>query len=392
MALPRFTFSFFLITLISCGPAARHDPVLAEAFVGPATVNLRKELGPSATVATLHFGEKVQIIGKKRIFVRIRTRSGAEGWIDEAMLLGQGDIDQIGVQSAAARSYPSQGAAITDAAMNVHAHPDAFRRVSSSLRQERIRRTGTPADCCAGVGVRKSLLPSTPKAAKKPKKESKSKVPPPAAPPAPTLPLDWVDLSKEGEDAIPPKPEEDPPAIPYQDWSMIRTASGQSGWVLSRRLFMAIPDEVAQYAEGHRITSYFPLERYRMRIGSSMSGCGPPASQACSMTLMAFAFSSGVCDGIATRPLLSSGICGAFSDLADSSTGTFSVCLEKADGHRYRPEYHLVENLVKFVDEKPCVSGLDRAVGPVGAAAPGAQPATQGTFDKLKGELKSIIK
>src|SRR5205823_7364911 len=32
-----------------------------------------------------------------------------------------------------------------------------------------------------------------------------------------------------------------------------------SGWVLTRLLSMAIPDEVAQYAEGRRIVSYFPL-------------------------------------------------------------------------------------------------------------------------------------
>ena len=33
------------------------------------------------------------------------------------------------------------------------------------------------------------------------------------------------------------------------------------GWVLMRALMLAIPDEVAQYAEGHRITSYFALGR-----------------------------------------------------------------------------------------------------------------------------------
>ena len=136
------------------------------------------------------------------------------------MLLGQGDIDQIGVQSAAARSYPSQGAAITDAAMNVHAHPDAlspsFIQLKAGEKFDVLEHRLIAAPASA---VRKPLLPSTPKAAKKPKKESKSKVPPPAAPPAPTLPLDWVDLSKEGEDAIPPKPEKIRPP------SLIRTGA-----------------------------------------------------------------------------------------------------------------------------------------------------------------------
>jgi hypothetical protein len=43
------------------------------------------------------------------------------------------------------------------------------------------------------------------------------------------------------------------------DWSLVRTPEGKAGWVLTRMLNMAIPDEVAQYAEGHRITSYFAL-------------------------------------------------------------------------------------------------------------------------------------
>ena len=45
------------------------------------------------------------------------------------------------------------------------------------------------------------------------------------------------------------------------DWSLVRTRDGKVGWVLTRALSMAIPDEVAQYAEGHRITSYFPLNQ-----------------------------------------------------------------------------------------------------------------------------------
>ena len=51
--------------------------------------------------------------------------------------------------------------------------------------------------------------------------------------------------------------EKPPPRM--DAWSLVRTPQGQSGWVLTRLLSMAIPDEVAQYAEGRRIVSYFPL-------------------------------------------------------------------------------------------------------------------------------------
>ena len=44
-----------------------------------------------------------------------------------------------------------------------------------------------------------------------------------------------------------------------EDWNLVRTKDGKAGWVLSRMLVMAIPDEVAQYSEGARITSYFML-------------------------------------------------------------------------------------------------------------------------------------
>jgi len=41
--------------------------------------------------------------------------------------------------------------------------------------------------------------------------------------------------------------------------TLVRLKDGRAGWVLQRMLAMAIPEEVAQYAEGHFITSYFPL-------------------------------------------------------------------------------------------------------------------------------------
>ncbi len=390
MVLPRLTFCFFLIILISCGPATPRDPVLGEAFVGPANVNLRKQIGPSSIVATLHFGDKVQIIAIRRIFIKVRTHSGAEGWVDESMLLGQGDIDQIKAQSDAARNYPSQGIAITDTAMNVHAQPSL---TSPSYIQ---LKTGEKFDVLEHrllqppqSPVRKKLITPPPKIAKKPKKEAKNKIPPP---PAPGLPLDWVDLSKEGEDAIPPK-SDDTPAPSPQDWSMIRTTSGQSGWVLTRRLYMAVPDEVAQYAEGHRITSYFPLAKVQDEDRVKNVWLWTTSEPGLPYDFESFrVFIWNLRRHRYETALIQRHLRGYFPTLVDSSAGTFAVCLQKADGLRYRREYRLVENIVKFVEERPCEPGPAHTGTSSATAVPNAQSPHQGTFDKLKGELKSIMK
>src|ERR1022692_3010114 len=105
MASPRFSFFFLLTLLVSCGQPNRHDPAIGEAYVGPSSVNLRKDIPPkSPTVATVHFGDKVEIVSTKRRFVRVRIKAGSEGWIDQNMLLGQSDMDQIKAQSEAARA------------------------------------------------------------------------------------------------------------------------------------------------------------------------------------------------------------------------------------------------------------------------------------------------
>jgi hypothetical protein len=48
-----------------------------------------------------------------------------------------------------------------------------------------------------------------------------------------------------------------------EDWTLVRISRTEAGWALTRMLVMAIPDEVAQYAEGRRITSYFSLGEVR---------------------------------------------------------------------------------------------------------------------------------
>jgi hypothetical protein len=392
MVSPRFAVPFlFSMVLLSCAPSSRHDPALGQAFIGPASVNLRKEITPkSPTVATLHFGDKIDIVATKRRFVKVRTRTGTEGWIEDFMLLNQSDIDQIKAQSAAALHYPSQGIATsTYEAMNVRAQPN---RLSPSYIQikegEKFDVLEHRLVAVSPNSVRKPLIPASPKPSKKSKKESKTKIPPPPAPAPPALPADWRELSREGEDAVADRAEDPPPVTPEEDWTLVRTAGGQSGWVLTRRLYMAIPDEVAQYAEGKRITSYFKLGKVvdgdRVKdiwLWTTISASNQPYDfdgfRVFVWSLRHHRYETA---------LIQRRLRGYFPTVVDASAGTFGVCIAKEDGHRYRREYQLVDRTVKFAGEKPCdtAQSVENAIK--------VQQPEEGTLDKLKGKLKSIIK
>jgi hypothetical protein len=364
---------------------------VGQAYVGPASVILRKEITlKSPTVAIVHFGDKVDIIGTKRKFVRVRTRSGAEGWLDDYMLLGESDMDQIKAQSAAARHYPSQGVATsTYDVMNVRAQPN---RLSPSYIQikegEKFDVLEHRLVAVSPSLVRKSLVQGASKTAKKNKKPSKNKIPPPPAPAPPSLPPDWRELSKQGEDAVADRAEDPPPATPEEDWSLIRTSSGQSGWVLTRRLYMAIPDEVAQYAEGRRITSYFKLGKVvdGDRVKDIWLWTTSSANQPYDFDgYRVFVWS--LRHHRYETALIQRRLQGYFPTVVDSAAGTFSVCIAKEDGQRYRRQYQIVDRTVKFAGEKPCETSQ-----PAPNTISAQKPEEEGTLDKLKGKLKSIIK
>lgn len=96
------------------------------------------------------------------------------------------------------------------------------------------------------------------KAAKSSSSEQKPEFEPPPMPPAPKLPEDWREMSRS---ELP----DNNPSVKMDDWTLVRLPDRKAGWVLTRMLVMAIPDEVAHYAEGKRITSYFPSARSSMR-------------------------------------------------------------------------------------------------------------------------------
>ncbi|MGH9659214.1 MAG: hypothetical protein ACRD96_11765, partial [Bryobacteraceae bacterium] len=116
----------FLAGLIGsgCGGGPERTPALAEAFAGPASLTLRKEIGPrSAVTASVTHGERLEVLQHRRRFVKVRTAQGAEGWTDERGLLGPREMARLRRLAAAARSMPSHGAATSFGPLNVHTEP-----------------------------------------------------------------------------------------------------------------------------------------------------------------------------------------------------------------------------------------------------------------------------
>lgn len=257
---------FFLLAGCSTGP--RKAPALTDAYVAPASLPLRKELAlNSPAVATAKHGDRVEVIQTRRKFILVRTAAGVEGWTDNRQLITPAQMAAVKAMASLVRSLSSYGKANAVAVLNGHTEPNrqspGIFQLAEKTQVEVVARRVTPRNAAPSVGPLVVTAPPKPARKKKDKKEvAGSRLPPPPMPRAPAPPEDWLELSQsdEPEDAK-PEPVSEKPAkpVPLDEWALVRTADGRAGWVLGRMLSMAIPDEVAQYSEGARITSYHSL-------------------------------------------------------------------------------------------------------------------------------------
>ncbi len=402
--------TLWLLLLTACNSSRERSPVIGEAFVGPSTVKIRADIPTqSATVATAKHGDRLAILQKRRTFLRIRTSSGVEGWTDERVLLSPSDMSQIRGLFQSAAALPTQGAAIPRFGdMRVYSQPSIASPSFLTVRdKERI-------DVLATLSVVRANQPRTPllksapkKALPKKKKGSSAKLPAIPPPKLPEPPPGWD--YKGPEENQPPEPSDTPaPATDY--WSLIRTADSQAGWTLTRRLLMAIPDEVAQYAEGKRIVSYFSLGKIEDKDKSHdvwlwttvRDGVHPYDFD----SIRVFTWSARRRHYETAH--IESNLTGFQPVLVEPETvqagkgrtgvgqthAGFSVCVENKDGARIRREFVLIGETIRAAGERPCEPPvtIDTLVHhpPPAPAAP-ATPAHPETFgEKMKRHWRSL--
>lgn len=166
---------------------------------------------------TVKNGEQVQILGRDRRFVKVRTSSGSEGWIEQRFLVSKPTYDAFQKLETQEQNDPVQSTGTTRNQTNIHLEPG---RDTDHLYQ---------LDQAAKVSILK--------------RATIEKVPPSARPSA-----DKSDDPKS-------------PLTPMEDWWLIRDQQGHTGWILARLVDVDVPLEIAQYAEGQRIVASFVLSQ-----------------------------------------------------------------------------------------------------------------------------------
>ena len=232
-------------------------------YVSAAETSLRDRVATMYNkMGTVHNGDRVEVLEKQRRFLRVRTDSGQEGWIEERSLVPQDIYDGFQKLAQDNANTPVQAHGTTRAELNMHLTPS---REAEHLYQ---LKDGEKVE----ILKRATAERIRPKRFRRPKPELSTNAKAPGscrrsrAPrrPDPAVPA-RLQLLRQPQPRRPRQPQprqrsSPPPPKPImEDWYLVRTSSGHVGWVLLRMVDLDMPLEVAQYAEGQRIMGYFVL-------------------------------------------------------------------------------------------------------------------------------------
>lgn len=220
--------------LIGCGDASSKQEYY---YVAAPEAVLRDRVAAVYTkTGVLHNGERVVVLEHmpNRRFVRVRSSRGEEGWVQDRYLTDQQTFDQFQRLVEQYKSASAQAVAETKAQVNLHVEPG---RKTEHLYQ---LNENEKVDLLQRKTADKNAAPANTQQ----KPDNKDAESEPAT----------------GEEQSPAKPAAAPV---LEDWWLVRDSQKRVGWLLRQMLYIDVPIEVGQYAEGHRIVGIYVLDQAR---------------------------------------------------------------------------------------------------------------------------------
>jgi SH3-like domain-containing protein len=185
-------------------------------------------------------GDRVEVLDHDRHFVKVRTTTGAMGWVEQRYLVGQEVYDQIQKLTADNQTDPVQAAGTTRNDTNLHVEPgrdtEHLYQISAGEKLGLLKR---------GTADKPGSVAPPQRAAKAAGKDAAGKN---------------KNKDKDKDKATGQAQDKKPVPI-VEDWWLVRDSHNRVGWVLGRMIDVDVPLDIAQYAEGQRIVAFFVLNQ-----------------------------------------------------------------------------------------------------------------------------------
>ena len=262
------------LLLISCerGPSRQEEVLYVTAAP---QASLRDRVAPVySKTGSVRNGDRVVVLEHGKRWERVRNERGEEGWLQDRYLVGEDVFRGFQQLQRDHQNDPpqSEGVLRDDFRLHLSAGRDTDRlfllkegeKVALLERVTVARATnsappppllqGSPSSAAEKSEEKQDASDAAKEDEKEYKGNDKSVIP--AAPEKKVSQEKLASKEKAKQDKLASAAM---PAVPMEDWWLVRTAAGHAGWLLGRMIDVDVPLEIAQYAEGQRIVAFFPL-------------------------------------------------------------------------------------------------------------------------------------
>jgi len=196
----------------------------------------------SNRVAEVVNGQQLEVLEHGRRFLKVKTQKNEIGWIEERAVIDGTIYDAFVGLAKQNKEDPVIATGTIRDDVYLHLKPgretDRFYLLPANAKVQLLVRASAPKTPLIVPQPR----PAAPAPAKSPPASRSQRTAPPG--PAETAPS-----------------EPETPPVVMEDWWLVRDGQGRAGWLLSGRVDVDVPDEIAQYAEGQRIVGAYVIAK-----------------------------------------------------------------------------------------------------------------------------------
>jgi len=209
----------------------------------------------SNRVAEVTNGQQLEVLDHARRFLKVKTQKNEIGWIEEHAVIDSKTYDAFTDLSTQHKGDPVVAVAVLRDDLYLHLHPGRetghFNLIAGNVKVQLLARASVPKTPIPGSVP--AAAPSG-KAQKPVEGASSSATTAKTHASPPSRPAPEVAAGNAGAYAV-------APPVQMEDWWLVRDGQGHTGWLLSSRLDVDVPDEIGVYAEGQRIVGAYVLAK-----------------------------------------------------------------------------------------------------------------------------------